>query len=116
MKAHQFVLAAVALVSTTDVAAFVPTYPAGSIKTYHSGLYMAIDYNDPLVAAEFANVQPMDFDDVEAELRAKGIPVSATITYVYRNCFCSTYKHIMLQELMHHFLHPFCALAIWKLN
>lgn len=82
MKAHQFVLvaAAIALVSTTDVAAFAPTYPAGSIKTHHSRLCMAIDYNDPVVAAEFANVQPMDFDDVEAELRAKGIPVSATIT------------------------------------
>ena len=40
---------------------------------------MAIDYNDPVVAAEFANVQPMDFDEVEAELRQKGIPVSATI-------------------------------------
>ena len=39
----------------------------------------ALDYNDPVVAEEFANVQPMDFDDVEAELIAKGIPVPAAM-------------------------------------
>lgn len=40
---------------------------------------MAIDYNDPVVAEEFAKVQPMDYDDVEAELKEKGIPVSPTM-------------------------------------
>jgi hypothetical protein len=45
-------------------------------------LKMAMDYNDPIVAEEFANVQPMDFDDVEAELREKGIPVPPTMKYV----------------------------------
>jgi hypothetical protein len=63
--------------------AFVPGIPT----TIHNAvpstrLSMAIDYNDPVVAEEFAKVQPMDFDDVEAELRAKGIPISATISYV----------------------------------
>ena len=43
-------------------------------------LSMAIDYNDPMVAEEFALVQPMEFDDVEAELRAKGIPVPPTLS------------------------------------
>ena len=71
MKVHQLILAVFAVASTTDVAAFVPAYPRIRTSAIHSGLQMAIDYNDPVVAAEFANVQPMDFDDVEAELRAK---------------------------------------------
>jgi hypothetical protein len=37
---------------------------------------MAIDYNDPVVAAEFAAVQPMSFEEVQEELMEKGIPVS----------------------------------------
>ena len=40
-----------------------------------TALRMAIDYNDPVVAEEFAQVQPMDFEDVEKELSEKGIPV-----------------------------------------
>jgi len=40
---------------------------------------MVIDYNDPVVAEEFTKVQPMAFEDVEAELREKGIPVSPTM-------------------------------------
>jgi len=40
---------------------------------------MAIDYNDPVVAEEFNNVQPLSFEEVEAELREKGIPVSPTM-------------------------------------
>lgn len=39
----------------------------------------ALDYNDPIVAEEFAKVQPMDFDDVEEELLSKGIPVPAAM-------------------------------------
>lgn len=42
-------------------------------------LAMAIDYKDPVVAEEFAKVQPMEFDDVEAELMEKGIPVPAAM-------------------------------------
>jgi hypothetical protein len=72
-------------VSPQTTFAFAPGIPI----TLHNGvittkLSMAIDYNDPLVTEEFAKVQPMDFDDVEAELRAKGIPVPATISYVAR--------------------------------
>lgn len=40
---------------------------------------MAIDYNDPVVAEEFNNVQPLSFDEVEAELSEKGIPISPTM-------------------------------------
>ena len=84
MKAYQLVLIAFTLVKQADVAAFMPTGTGNvhqsTLSKYPSTLYMAIDYNDPVVAAEFANVQPMDFDDVEVELRAKGIPVSAAIT------------------------------------
>lgn len=42
-------------------------------------LGMAIDYNDPVVAEEFNNVQPLPYEEVEAELRNKGIPVSPTM-------------------------------------
>merc|ERR1712232_1395756 len=34
---------------------------------------------DPVVAEEFAKVQPMDFDDAEAELQESGIPIPATV-------------------------------------
>jgi len=44
-------------------------------RTSKSTLF-AIDYNDPVVAEEFANVQPLSFEDVEDELRQQGIPVS----------------------------------------
>jgi hypothetical protein len=40
---------------------------------------MAINYNDPIVAEEFARVQPLPFEEVEVELKAKGIPVSPTM-------------------------------------
>jgi len=39
----------------------------------------AIDYNDPVVAAEFAEVQPMAFEDVEEELMATGVRVPPTM-------------------------------------
>lgn len=42
-------------------------------------LLMALDYNDPVVAEEFALVQPMDFEDVEAELLQQGIRAPASM-------------------------------------
>ena len=42
-------------------------------------LQMAIDYNDPVVAEEFAQVQPMAFEDVEEELMKSGIRVPPTM-------------------------------------
>lgn len=77
------VTTAVCALNAQPAFAFVPGIPTTSQNGARSSrLSMAIDYNDPVVAEEFANVQPMDFDDVEAELRAKGIPVPATISYV----------------------------------
>jgi hypothetical protein len=40
---------------------------------------MAIDYNDPVVAEEFANVQPMSYEEVEEELQQSGIRPSAAM-------------------------------------
>lgn len=40
---------------------------------------MAIDYNDPVVAEEFAKVQPMTYEDVEEELQKSGIRPGATM-------------------------------------
>ena len=39
----------------------------------------AVDYNDPVVAEEFAAVQPMAFEDVEEELMTSGIRVPPTM-------------------------------------
>lgn len=39
----------------------------------------AIDYNDPVVAEEFTQVQPMAFEEVEAELQLSGIRVPPTM-------------------------------------
>ena len=82
-------LLAVALVAVSTTTAFAPTttFHQQSAKTRWvsrttptpSSLKMAIDYNDPVVAEEFAKVQPMSFEDVEEELQAKGIPVPATM-------------------------------------
>jgi len=40
---------------------------------------MAIDYNDPVVAEEFAAVQPLSYEEVEDELRQSGIRPSAAM-------------------------------------
>ena len=40
---------------------------------------MAIDYNDPVVAEEFAAVQPMTYEEVEEELQQSGIRPSAAM-------------------------------------
>merc|ERR1719261_1123827 len=50
-----------------------------SPRNNNKPLRMAIDYNDPVVAEEFAKVQPMEFEEVEAELKEKGIPVPPTM-------------------------------------
>jgi hypothetical protein len=60
----------------------VPLFTRASIRPASpssSKLQMAIDYNDPVVAEEFALVQPMEFSDVEEELNSKGITVPASM-------------------------------------
>jgi len=70
-------LASVASVRGWMMPPFVgSTTTRSNVMRYPSALQMAINYNDPLVAAEFAKVQPMTFDEVEDELKEKGIPVS----------------------------------------
>jgi hypothetical protein len=64
--------------------AWVLRVPPGTMgnrgpATPPTGRSMAINYNDPQVAEEFAKVQPMPFEEVESELRAKGIPVPTTM-------------------------------------
>jgi len=44
-----------------------------------SCLQMAIDYNDPIVAEEFNNVQALSWDDIEEELNESGIRAPATM-------------------------------------
>ena len=75
----------VALLSLGSVSAFVPaglgrpsaTASAGCANT---ALQMALDYNDPAVAEEFAQVQTMEYDDVADEILQQGIPVPPTMT------------------------------------
>ncbi|KAL7472609.1 hypothetical protein ACHAXS_012979 [Conticribra weissflogii] len=42
-------------------------------------LQMALDYNDPAVAEEFAKVQGMEYDDVVAELAQSGVRAPVTM-------------------------------------
>lgn len=44
-----------------------------------TSLQMAIDYNDPVVAAEFAKVQPLTFEEVEEELQESGVRPGPTM-------------------------------------
>eukprot|EP00980_Cylindrotheca_fusiformis_P011917 scaffold2830_cov131-Cylindrotheca_fusiformis.AAC.38 len=71
------VLIGVAALSTTT--AWMPSTPAARRGASRSALSMAIDYNDPVVAEEFAKVQPMTYEEVEAELQESGIRASAAM-------------------------------------
>ena len=55
------------LLSLGSVSAFVPAGQPASIGR-PSALHMALDYNDPAVAEEFAQVQTMEYDDVADEI------------------------------------------------
>ena len=58
-----------------SIAPFHRTHAASS----QTSLYMAIDYNDPVVAEEFAKVQPLSYEEVEAELQESGVRASAAM-------------------------------------
>lgn len=69
------------LLSLGSVSAFVPAgQPASASISRPSALHMALDYNDPAVAEEFAQVQTMEYDDVADEIAQQGIPVPPTMT------------------------------------
>jgi hypothetical protein len=56
--------------------------PPAAARTVGRGraLAMAIDYNDPIVAEEFANVQMLTYEDVEEELLQTGIRSPPTMS------------------------------------
>lgn len=56
----------------------VPSPPV-VCRGWRTALPMAMDYTDPVVAAEFNNVQQLSYEEVEEELNEKGIPVSPTM-------------------------------------
>jgi RNA recognition motif. (a.k.a. RRM, RBD, or RNP domain) len=49
---------------------------------------MALDYNDPVVGQELAKVQPMSFEEVEAELAAQGVRVSQAMNEMDVKLMC----------------------------
>jgi hypothetical protein len=73
------VLAFLASIAVTAGAWVSPSIGFGTRKQASAVARRALDYNDPIVAEEFAKVQPMDFEDVEEELMSKGIPVPAAM-------------------------------------
>ena len=67
--------------SVSLTTAWVPVMaPSFHHQRAATALNMAIDYNDPVVAEEFANVQPLTFEEMESELAEKGIPVSQAMS------------------------------------
>ena len=69
------------LASLTMGSAWTPVISPsiGASRLSRSSLKMAIDYNDPIVAEEFGNVQPMTYEEVEDELKQSGIRAPATM-------------------------------------
>jgi len=74
----RFSLIIVASLSTLASAWVVPPATIGRGRT--TALAMAIDYNDPVVAEEFAAVQLLSYDDVEEELLQTGIKSPPTMS------------------------------------
>lgn len=64
--------ASTAFAWTTVAPSFRNSLPCMRPSTSTS-LLMAIDYNDPVVAEEFNNIQPMTYEEVEEELAMSGI-------------------------------------------
>lgn len=60
-------------------AAWAPSLNRNNNAFQRNVALRALDYNDPVVAEEFANVQPMAFEDVESELMSSGIRVPPTM-------------------------------------
>ncbi|CAJ1940304.1 unnamed protein product [Cylindrotheca closterium] len=68
------------IVGFASIAASSAWVPVSSMtRASRTALPMAIDYNDPVVAAEFANVQPLTYEEVEAELQECGVRPSAAM-------------------------------------
>jgi hypothetical protein len=67
------------LATLSAAVAWVPSIPTTSMRAWRSSLQMAIDYNDPVVAEEFAKVQPLSYEEVEEELQESGVRASAAM-------------------------------------
>jgi len=60
--------------------AWMPVAPLKNARiASRTSLNMALDYNDPVVAEEFAKVQPLSYDEVEEELLESGIRAPPTM-------------------------------------
>ena len=71
---------ALILVSMMGLAnAWAPSVPRSGGARVLTSLRMAINYNDPVVAEEFAKVQPLSFEEVEEELRESGVRPGPTM-------------------------------------
>jgi len=59
----------------------LPNYRSSMQKVPSSAtsLFMALDYNDPVVAEEFAKTQTMTLEECESEITNMGIPVPKTM-------------------------------------
>lgn len=70
------------MVSVSPAAAWTsPVSMASSTRArQRSALNMALDYNDPVVAEEFASVQGMSWEEIEEELNESGIPAPPAMT------------------------------------
>jgi len=67
--------ATLCLLLAASVQSFVPHVP----RALRRVAMRAIDYKDPVVAAEFAQIQTLDPDEVEEELNGYGIPMPETM-------------------------------------
>jgi len=80
MRFTTLLLSLAASVSVSS--AWAPVSPAVWTRLHRSStssLKLAIDYNDPVVAEEFALVQPMSYEEVEEELNLSGIRAPPTM-------------------------------------
>jgi hypothetical protein len=79
--------------SVTNTLAWVPSLNGVAVTRSPSSsnvvtLRMALDYNDPVVGQELAKVQPMSFEEVEAELAQQGIRVSQAMNEMDVKLMC----------------------------
>ena len=62
-------------------------------------LRMALDYNDPVVAEEFATVQGLSFEEVEEELKAGGVSVPAMMNDMDAKLMLVEYRLMMTGKM-----------------
>lgn len=81
MRSFELLVIATAVACWKATLAFAPN-PSHQRNRWSKPLSMGLDYNDPMVAEEFANVQTMTYEEVEDELKKSGIPYSQSMKYV----------------------------------